>query len=92
MKHKRKLKKIDLHKLVPKTVHEGTVSGKFEYIGKPREGSVSIDLLEYDELNVKETSIKSVKNLKEHLNNPMMKWIGLPVLSKFLVSLVNVQY
>jgi magnesium transporter len=75
MKHSRKFKKIDLHKLVPKTVHQGTVHGKIEYIGKPREGTVAIDLLEYDELNVRETAITSIENLKEHLNNPMMKWI-----------------
>lgn len=75
MKHKRKLKKIDLHKLVPKTVHQGTVRGAVEYIGKPREGKIKIDLLEYDESTVKEKEIASVKNLKEHLNGSMKKWI-----------------
>jgi len=75
MKHKRKFKKIDLHKFVPKTIHEGTVHGMIEYIGKPREETVHIDLLEYNELNVIETAITSAENLKEHLNNPMMKWI-----------------
>ncbi len=75
MKHKRKLKKIDLHKLVPKTIREGTVHGAVEYIGKPREGKIKIDLLEYDESTVKETEIGSLKNLKDHLNSPMKKWI-----------------
>jgi magnesium transporter len=75
MQQKKKFRKIDLHKFVPKTVHEGTVHETVEYIGKPRKGSVSIDLLEYDEKNVKETVITSVKNLQEHLKNPMMKWI-----------------
>lgn len=75
MKHNKKFRKIDLHKLVPKTVHQGTVHGMVEYIGKPREAIVTIDLLEYDEVNVRESTITSVKNLKEHLNNPMMKWI-----------------
>lgn len=75
MKRNKKFKKIDLHKLVPKTVHQGTVHGMVEYIGKSREANVTIDILEYDEVNVKETTITSVKNLKEHLNSPMMKWI-----------------
>ncbi len=75
MKHKRKLKKIDLHKLVPKTLHQGTVHGAVEYIGKPREGQIKIDLLEYDESNVNETEIASVKILKEYLKSPMKKWI-----------------
>jgi len=75
MKHIKKFRKIDLHKLVPKTVHEGTVHEKVEYIGKPRKEIVKIDLLEYDEVNARETKITSVKNLEERLNNSMMKWI-----------------
>ena len=82
MKHKKKFRKIDLHKFVPKTVHEGTVHGKVEYIGKPRESIVIIDLLEYDESDVRETTIISVENLKEHLNNPMMKWIRVTGVSR----------
>lgn len=75
MKNNKKFKKIDLHKFVPKTLHEGTVHEKIEYIGKPREEVVDIDLLEYDTVNVRETKIASLKSLKEALNNSMMKWI-----------------
>ena len=75
MKHKKKYKKIDLHKFVPKTIHQGTVPGKIEYIGKPRDEKVSIDLLEYDESNVKETPNIPIKDLEDKMKSPLIKWI-----------------
>ena len=70
-----KRKKNSFHKFVPKTLREATVHGTFEYVGKPREGSVVIDLLEYDESIVRETKVEVVSELAVKLKNPMMKWI-----------------
>jgi hypothetical protein len=75
VKHKKKFKKIDLHKFVPKTAHQATVHGNIEYIGKPREGKVSIDLVQYDENNANEFSDISLKDLEEKLGSPLIKWI-----------------
>lgn len=74
-KHKKKYKKIDLHKFVPKTILQGTIHGKIEYIGKPRDEKITIDLLEYDDSSVKETTGVAVKDLEEKLKNPLTKWI-----------------
>jgi len=73
--HKNKYKKIDLHKFVPKTLHQGTIHGKIEYIGRPRDEKITIDILEYDESTVKETPNVAVKDLAEKLKSPLIKWI-----------------
>lgn len=73
--HKKKYKKIDLHKFVPRTLHQGTIHGKIEYIGKPRDEKIVIDLLEYDDSSVKETNGISITDLAERLKNPLTKWI-----------------
>jgi magnesium transporter len=73
--HKKKYRKIDLHKFVPKTLHQGTIHGKIEYIGKPRDEKLIIDLLEYGQSVVKETNNIEVKDLEEKLKSPLTKWI-----------------
>ena len=75
MKHKRKLKKIDLHKFVTKTAHTGSIPGTVEYIGHPREEDVRIEILEFDESTTNETVVKSVDELKTYLEHPGIKWI-----------------
>jgi magnesium transporter len=76
MKHRRKLKKIDLHKFVSRTAHKNNIPGAVEYIGLPRLEDVKIDLLEYDESTfTNEVLINSVKELKGYLDHPGIKWI-----------------
>jgi magnesium transporter len=75
VKHKKKFKKIDLHKFVPKTAHQATIPGKVVYIGKTREEKVRIDLIEYDEANAQEISNISLTDLEEKLKSKLIKWI-----------------
>ncbi len=75
MSTRKKYKKIDLHKFVPRTLHQGTIHGRIEYIGKPRDEKIKIDLLEYNESNVKESPNVNLKDLPEKLKSPMIKWI-----------------
>lgn len=76
MTHKRKLKKIDLHKFVSKTAQRGSIPGTVEYIGQPRKEDVRIDVLEFDESTfATESVINSVNELEGYLNHPGIKWI-----------------
>ena len=74
-KTKRRLKKIDLHKFVPRVAGEGTPPGTVEYIGKPREEMVTINVIDYDETNVKEMSVSTVDELKPFIESPNVTWI-----------------
>jgi len=76
MTHKKKLKKVDLHKFVSKTALGGSVPGTVEYVGKPRIGDIQIDVLEYDELKIAELSAaRSIKELEGFMLRPGIKWI-----------------
>ena len=70
------LKKIDLHKFVPRTAQKGSIPGTVEYIGKPRVEDVKIDVLEYDESQTAELHrLSSIKELEGYLVHPGIKWI-----------------
>jgi magnesium transporter len=76
MKHRRKLKKIDLHKFVSRTAQKNNIPGAVEYIGLPRLEDVKIEVLEYDESTfTNEVLVNSVKELKGYLDHPGIKWI-----------------
>lgn len=74
MKHKRKLKKIDLLKFVSSTARRGSIPGTVEYIGKPRKEEVKIEVLEFDESTTSEVVISSVDGLKTYIQHPGIKW------------------
>ena len=74
--HKRKLKKVDLHKFVTKTAEQGSIPGTVEYIGKPRQDEVHIELLEYDESTIANLhTLSNVKDIEGYLSHPGIKWI-----------------
>jgi magnesium transporter len=76
MKHKRKLKKVDLNKFVSKTAQRGSIPGTVEYIGRPRAEDVRIEILEFDESTfINESVLSSVKELKPFLGHQGIKWI-----------------
>ena len=70
------LKKIDLHKFVPRTAQKGSIPGTVEYIGKTRLEDVNIEVLEYDESKTAELHhLGSIKELEGYLVHPGIKWI-----------------
>lgn len=71
----RNIKKIDLHKFVPRMAQRGTSPGTVEYIGKPRQETIGINLIAYDETNVTEKQIGSLTELKKEMEAPGLKWI-----------------
>jgi magnesium transporter len=76
MKHKRKLKKIDLHKFVTKKAKRENIPGTVEYIGQKRGEEVRIEILEYDESKIiSERVLGSVKELELSLGHRCIKWI-----------------
>ncbi len=70
-----KIKAIDLHKFVPRMAHKGTSPGTVEYIGKPRQEKIGIDVIAYDEANVDEKKMASLADLKAEMDSPALKWI-----------------
>jgi len=76
MKHRRKLKKIDLNKFVSKTAQGGSIPGTVEYIGQPRDENIRIDVLEYDESSIINKSVVGfAKELEAYIEHPGIKWI-----------------
>src|SRR5665647_1035946 len=75
MKHKRKLKKIDLQKFVSKTAKRGSIPGTIEYIGQAREEKIKIEILEFNEATTNEAVVSSVDVLKTYLEHQGIKWI-----------------
>ena len=55
--------------------HKGTSPGTVEYIGKPRQEKIGIDVIAYDEANVDEKKMASLTDLKAEMDSPALKWI-----------------
>jgi magnesium transporter len=94
MKHSspiNRIKKIDLHKFVPRIAHKGTSPGTVEYIGKPRQGTVGINVIAYDEATVTEKKLSSPADLANEINTAGLKWIQVSGVhdTEFLCGLGN---
>lgn len=70
-----KIKKIDLHKFVPRTARKGTSPGTVEYIGKPRQETIGISVISYDESGVEETALSSPDELAGIAGSGKLHWI-----------------
>jgi magnesium transporter len=70
-----KIKKIDLHKFVPRMAQKGTSPGTVEYIGKPRQETIGINVVAYDDTTVEEKQLSSLAELKKEMNSSGLKWI-----------------
>ncbi|MDP4203908.1 MAG: magnesium/cobalt transporter CorA [Bacteroidota bacterium] len=70
-----KIKKIDLHKFVPRMAQKGTSPGTVEYIGKPRQETIGINVVAYDDTRVEEKQLSSLAELKKEMNSSGLKWI-----------------
>ncbi|MTK53562.1 magnesium/cobalt transporter CorA [Paludibacter sp.] len=71
----RNIKKIDLHKFVPRMAQKGTSPGTVEYIGKPRQETIGINMIAYDEASVEEKQIVSLPDLKTEMATAALKWV-----------------
>jgi len=74
-KNSNSIKKIDLHKFLPRTSGKPTPPGTIEYIGKPRRTPVSIDVILYGEQGIKQEKIAEVDDLSSFLSTAAFKWI-----------------
>ncbi len=74
MKNRGRLKKMDVHKIVPKAAKKGTVPGTITYVGKPRMEMIRIELIEYDEASIRESLIDKPQEITEILKTTPIKW------------------
>jgi magnesium transporter len=74
-KTRKKLRKIDLRKFVPRTASKGTPPGTVEYIGQPRDETVTFRVVSYNEAGANEIIINSVHELQPVLREKTVKWI-----------------
>jgi len=71
----RGFKKIDLHKLVPRSASKGEVPGTVEYVGKKRTKPIKITVLDYDEKSYEEKEI-SIKDFAKYTTASRVSWIN----------------
>jgi len=75
MKNKKKFRKLDLNKFVPRASGKNAPPGTVQYVGQPRVEDSRIELIEYNETDVSEYNIEQPEQLKKFLQNDYIKWI-----------------
>jgi len=68
------VKRIDLHKFVPRTSGNAAPPGTIEYIGKPHKVPTSINVISYGEQGIKREKVAAVNDLQPFLSNGTFKW------------------
>ena len=69
------IKRIDLHKFLPRTSGNVAPPGTIEYIGKPHNTSTSIKVISYGEQEIKREKVAAVSDLSPYLSTGSFKWI-----------------
>jgi magnesium transporter len=78
MRRKKKsgfIKRIDLHKFLPRTSGKQAPPGTIEYIGKRQQVPTSIDVISYSEQEVRREKGVSIDKLASFLSPGSFKWI-----------------
>jgi len=69
------VKRIDLHKFLPRTSGKVAPPGTIEYIGKTRSAHTSIEVISYNEKEIKREKVSTVNELSPYLSSDSFKWI-----------------
>jgi len=69
------IKRIDLHKFLPRTSGKAAPPGTIEYIGNPERIPTSIELISYGEQGIKREKAVSIDNLKPLSPTGSFQWI-----------------
>jgi len=69
------VKRIDLHKFLPRTSGKAASPGTIEYIGKTRDVGTTINIISKGENEIKRENVESVNDLRPLLSVDAFKWI-----------------
>jgi len=69
------IKRIDLHKFLPRTSGKPAPPGTIEYIGKLHQKDTSIEIISYGEQGVKREKVAGLDYLRSSLSSDSFKWI-----------------
>jgi len=78
MKKKKKsnsIKRIDLHKFLPRTSGKAAPPGTIEYIGKLQRTPTTIEVISYSEQEIKREKVSAIESLRPFLSTASFKWI-----------------
>jgi magnesium transporter len=71
----RSIKRIDLHKFLPRTSGKAAPPGTIEYIGKPHRIPTSIEIISYNEQKIEREKVATPNDLRPFLSADSFKWI-----------------
>jgi magnesium transporter len=69
------IKRIDLHKFLPRTSGKSAPPGTIEYIGTPKRTVTAINVISYSTQEIKREKVGTVKDLDPFLSTSSFKWI-----------------
>ncbi len=71
------IKKFKLSKLLPRIAQKAAVPGTIGYVGKKREDPIILHLLDYDQENLTERDIKTIKDSLPFKEGPTVTWLNI---------------
>ena len=69
------IKRIDLHKFLPRTSGKAAPPGTIEYIGKHQQAPTSIELISYSQQQIERKKVAAIGDLQPVLSTGSFKWV-----------------